>query len=166
MEPPSEEHDMRQAVRLSGWVLLLVVLLGVAGCGSRRTVTVYVQPNGLPVLYDYDDAVDHARREDRLLLVHFTSPTCAYCIEFMNIVLPDPGLEAISHAYVEARLRPEYSDDADDVFEDLNDGVRNLPQVIVVDPRTGAKLATSKGPDLDVAAFAAFLESAARAANR
>ncbi|NLF71760.1 MAG: DUF255 domain-containing protein [Candidatus Anammoximicrobium sp.] len=88
---------MRQTIRLS----LVGTLLAIGA-------TPGLAQSGIPWLYDIGEAQQIARREQRLLLLHFYSDTCAPCRRLEQNVFPNPEVyRAMSQSYIPVKINGE-----------------------------------------------------------
>lgn len=138
----------------------LALLLGLAACGASPTVVHHTTHD---VIYnDMDGALEEARARGALLLVNFTSPTCAEACRAEREVLDHPDHAELFSGLLEARLM------ADNVSRGLAAehhewqmdliGRRGIPAYVVLDPVTREAVAAPHGETLDPAGFALFLE--------
>lgn len=115
------------------------------------------------VLDDYDQALQVARADEKLLLVNFTGLTCVNCRAMENKVFPSPPVADVLHrSYVEARLHTDGTDHLERILalqKELTGSVAT-PVYVLVDPRTGEKKGQFLGSTFDAQAFAEFLGGA------
>ncbi|MFI5134854.1 MAG: cytochrome c biogenesis protein CcdA [Chitinophagales bacterium] len=76
---------------------------------EKKYGNLFQAPLGLNLYFDYDDALAHARAENKPLFIDFTGWGCVNCRKMEKSVWPDPGvLNRLKNDYVTASL---YVDD-------------------------------------------------------
>lgn len=156
-------------------VAALLVCALFAACGSAR-VDPFVGPSGVPTFVDAESAFEWSAENEHLLLVFFTSATCASCWTFERDALL-PGVRAASGDF--ALLRVEFPGIVESMgaIRDIGEARerealskryrgdrRGLPDLVVVDPATRALVFDEPAPS-DPGALAVFLARADEAAG-
>lgn len=111
--PPSTTQDFN--LHQSGIGQMQVFSAGSADVTDSRSVTKkyksdrHQAPHGLDAFYDYEQALDFARKVNKPVLIDFTGWTCVNCRKMEEAVWPDPTvLRLLNEDYVLASL---YVDD-------------------------------------------------------
>ena len=139
------------------------------------------QPEGFSALFDYDEAMEYARKAGKPLFLDFTGGGCVNCREMEARVFSDPRVSALLRdRYVVVQI---YGDDKTVLPEEewvqhpvtgktlkslgkINSymmasryGVNAQPFYVLIDPESGETLST-RAYDLDVEGFIRFLSEA------
>ncbi|MFI3322532.1 MAG: cytochrome c biogenesis protein CcdA [Rikenellaceae bacterium] len=137
-------------------------------------------PHDIPGFFDYDDAVEYAKKVGKPLFLDFTGHGCVNCREMEANVWSDSRvLQILSEDYVVVAL---YVDDKMQLpesewvtakngktlktlgkknaqFQVDKFGVNAQPYYVLVDPNSGEQLAPARGYDLSVEGFLEFLKN-------
>lgn len=131
---------MRETIRLT--------LVGVLLCGALPPV---LAQNGIPWLYDIYEAKQIARQQQRLMLVHFYSDSCAPCRRLEQNVFPNPEVHrALSMNFVPVKINGERARNIAMHYQ-----VDRWPTDVILDPQ-GRMLYKTVSPQ-DPARYASLL---------
>jgi thiol:disulfide interchange protein DsbD len=127
---------------------------------------------------DYNAAFEHARSNNKLLLVNLTGFTCNNCRMVERGILPSEAIAPILREhFVEARLHMDNPKAMPEERwlvqqakrQELVDGSLTTPTYVTVDPSTGKRLVVhvlSGGPTAWEAGYLAFLQQSLQFAGR
>jgi thiol:disulfide interchange protein DsbD len=123
-------------------------------------------PAGLSWLKDqYQAALDHARREGKLVFINFTGIACANCHWMEANMLPRPEIAAALERFVLVELFTDRADpvsEANEKLEETKFGTVAEPYYAIVRP-DGSVVATFEGRTTNAQEFLAFLNRGAAA---
>jgi thiol:disulfide interchange protein len=108
----------------------------------------------------YNDALDQARREHKLVFVDFTGYACANCHWMRANILSRPEIVAVLRNFVLLELYTDGSDAASEANSKLQldkTGTVALPLYVILDP-DGKVLDKFEGATTDAAAYLAWLD--------
>lgn len=152
------------------FVTALSLCLSLAACGTPLHEPYYGE-SGIPGFADAESAFRWSADNDHLLLVFFTSASCADCWAFQSEVLvplvqESPGDFALLsldypgiplEGFSLERMRAER--DRDELSERYRRDRRGLPDLVVVDPVSRELVLEGRAPR-EAGAFAVYLEEA------
>lgn len=139
-------------------------------------------PHGLEGFFEYNEAIEYAKRVGKPLFVDFTGHGCVNCREMEARVWSDPKvLKLLKERFVllalyaddkkEAQEKDWITTESGRVLKSIGKinanlamskyGVNAQPYYAIIDPATEAHLTTPRGYNLDIQAFITFLETGA-----